>query len=193
MIETLGLVLAATGLIVAAQVISKKTALPAAALLTLAGLAVSASALPDIVLDPEVVLTLVIPPLLYSAALNSSLIAIRRNVWTILSLSVALVVATAALVGVGMWLLVPGITLAAGMALGAAVAPPDPVAALAVGRRAAATLSRQTRGESFFLQASARASPPVFCGLRAPRLRQDADASKFAIAGLFLNRSYQVV
>ncbi len=135
-IETLGLVLAATGLIVAAQVISKKTALPAAALLTLAGLAVSASALPDIVLDPEVVLTLVIPPLLYSAALNSSLIAIRRNVWTILSLSVALVVATAALVGVGMWLLVPGITLAAGMALGAAVAPPDPVAALAVGRRA---------------------------------------------------------
>ena len=136
MIETLGLVLAATGLIVAAQVISKKTALPAAALLTLAGLAVSASALPDIVLDPEVVLTLVIPPLLYSAALNSSLIAIRRNVWTILSLSVALVVATAALVGVGMWLLVPGITLAAGMALGAAVAPPDPVAALAVGRRA---------------------------------------------------------
>ncbi|MSX08967.1 MAG: sodium:proton antiporter, partial [Actinobacteria bacterium] len=58
MIETLGLVLAATGLIVAAQVISKKTALPAAALLTLAGLAVSASALPDIVLDPEIVLTL---------------------------------------------------------------------------------------------------------------------------------------
>lgn len=111
MIETLGLVLAATGLIVAAQVISKKTTLPAAALLTLAGLAVSASALPDIVLDPEVVLTLVIPPLLYSAALNSSLIAIRRNVWTILSLSVALVVATAALVGVGLWLLVPGITL----------------------------------------------------------------------------------
>lgn len=130
------MVLAATGLIVAAQVISKKTTLPAAALLTLAGLAVSASALPDIVLDPEVVLTLVIPPLLYSAALNSSLIAIRRNVWTILSLSVALVVATAALVGVGLWLLVPGITLAAGMALGAAVAPPDPVAALAVGRRA---------------------------------------------------------
>lgn len=135
-VEAVGLALVAVAIIVTAQVISKKTTLPAAALLTVAGLAVSASPLPDVVLDPEVVLTLVIPPLLYSAALNSSLIAIRRNIWPILSLSVALVVATAALVGVSMSLLVPGITLAAGMALGAAVAPPDPVAALAVGRRA---------------------------------------------------------
>lgn len=136
MLSILGLVLAATALIVLAQVVSEKSSIPAAALLTVAGLAVSTSSLPDIVLDPELVLTLVIPPLLYSAALNSSLVAIRRNVWTILSLSVALVVVTASIVGVGLALLIPGATLAAGMALGAAVAPPDPVAALAVGRRA---------------------------------------------------------
>ncbi|WP_080734074.1 Na+/H+ antiporter [Rhodococcoides fascians] len=135
-LSILGLVLAATALIVLAQVVSEKSSIPAAALLTVAGLAVSTSSLPDIVLDPELVLTLVIPPLLYSAALNSSLVAIRRNVWTILSLSVALVVVTASIVGVGLALLIPGATLAAGMALGAAVAPPDPVAALAVGRRA---------------------------------------------------------
>lgn len=136
MLSILGLVLAATALIVLAQVLSQKSSIPAAALLTLAGLAVSTSSLPDIVLDPDLVLTLVIPPLLYSAALNSSLVAIRRNVWTILSLSVALVVVTASAVGVGIALLIPGASLAAGMALGAAVAPPDPVAALAVGRRA---------------------------------------------------------
>ena len=47
-----------------------------------------------------------------------------------------LVLATALLVGIGLSLLVPGITLAAGIALGGAVAPPDPVAALSVGRRA---------------------------------------------------------
>ncbi|WP_072803562.1 Na+/H+ antiporter [Rhodococcoides yunnanense] len=135
-LSILGLVLAGTALIVAAQVVSAKTAIPAAVLLTLAGLAVSASSLPDIVLDPDAVLTLVIPPLLYSAALKSSLLAIRKNVWTILSLSVALVGATATVVGVGMALWVPGVTLAAGLALGAAVAPPDPVAALAVGRTA---------------------------------------------------------
>jgi monovalent cation/hydrogen antiporter len=136
MLSGLGLVLAAVALIVAAQVLSKKTSIPSAALLTLAGLGVSATPLPDIVLDPDVILTLVIPPLLYSAALNSSLVAIRKNALTILSLSVGLVVATAAAVGTGLNLLVPGVTLAAGLALGAAVAPPDPVAALAVGRQA---------------------------------------------------------
>lgn len=136
MLSGLGLVLAAVALIVAAQVLSKKTTIPSAALLTLAGLGVSATPLPDIVLDPDVVLTLVIPPLLYSAALNSSLVAIRKNALTILSLSVGLVIATASIVGVGLYLLIPTVTLAAGMALGAAVAPPDPVAALAVGRRA---------------------------------------------------------
>lgn len=39
------------------------------------------------------------------------------------------------LIGIGVSLFVAGATLAAGMALGAAVAPPDPVAALAVGRK----------------------------------------------------------
>jgi CPA1 family monovalent cation:H+ antiporter len=81
------------------------------------------------------VLTVVLPPLLYSAALDSSLLDIRRNLRTVVSLSVVLVLVTAVLVGVGFWLAVPGASLAAGIALGAAVAPPDPVAALAVGRR----------------------------------------------------------
>jgi CPA1 family monovalent cation:H+ antiporter len=45
------------------------------------------------------------------------------------------VLATALAVDVGIDLLVPGVGLAAGAALGAAVAPPDPVAALAVGSR----------------------------------------------------------
>jgi monovalent cation/hydrogen antiporter len=46
------------------------------------------------------------------------------------------VLATALLIGIGFALFVAGATLAAGIALGAAVAPPDPVAALAVGRKA---------------------------------------------------------
>lgn len=52
------------------------------------------------------------------------------------SLSVLLVLLTARVVGAAMALLVPGVTLAAGIPLGAAVAPPDRVAALAVGRQA---------------------------------------------------------
>ncbi|MGY1592157.1 Na+/H+ antiporter [Geodermatophilus sp. SYSU D00708] len=129
------LVLAAVAVIVAVRWLGDRTGLPSAALLTLAGIAYAYLPGPNLTLDPEVVLTLVLPPLLYSAALDSSLTAIRRNLRTVVSLSVLLVLVTAVAIGVGFALFVAGATLAAGMALGAAVAPPDPVAALAVGRK----------------------------------------------------------
>src|SRR6185503_13588835 len=47
-----------------------------------------------------------------------------------------LVLATAVVTGIGMDLFVPGVGLAAGVALGAALSPTDPLAALAVGGRA---------------------------------------------------------
>ena len=84
---------------------------------------------------PDIILTFVLPPLLYSAALDSSLLAIRRNLRTVVSLSVVLVLLTALVIGFGFAWFVAGATLAAGIAVGAAVAPPDPVAALAVGRK----------------------------------------------------------
>jgi monovalent cation/hydrogen antiporter len=130
------LVLGAVAIIVAARWVANRTGLPAAALLTLVGILYAVLPGPNITLDPELVLTLILPPLLYSAALDASLGAIRRNLRTVVSLSVLLVLATALLIGVGFALFVAGATLAAGIALGAAVAPPDPVAALAVGRRA---------------------------------------------------------
>jgi CPA1 family monovalent cation:H+ antiporter len=131
---TLLFVLAAVGLVVVLHWVAEKSKLPAAALMTLAGIAYAFLPGPNVPLDPHLVLTLLIPPLLYSAALDSSLVAIRQNLRTVVSLSVALVLATALVVGVGFELFVAGATLAAGVALGAAIAPPDPVAALAVGR-----------------------------------------------------------
>jgi monovalent cation/hydrogen antiporter len=83
---------------------------------------------PNLHLEPEVVLVAVIPPLLYSAARRSSLLAIRANWRPITSLSVVLVLITAFAVGALVSMVVPGLTLAAGLVLGAAVAPPDPVA-----------------------------------------------------------------
>jgi monovalent cation/hydrogen antiporter len=130
------LVLAAVAAIVVVRWVADRTGLPAAALLTLVGIGYAYLPGPNIGLDPELVLTLVLPPLLYRAALDSSLMAIRRNLRTVVSLSVLLVLATALVIGAGFALFVAGATLAAGIALGAAVAPPDPVAALAVGRRA---------------------------------------------------------
>ncbi|SFT51516.1 sodium/proton antiporter, CPA1 family [Geodermatophilus amargosae] len=129
------LVLAAVAVIVAARWLAGRTGLPAAALLTVAGLVYGLLPGPNLTLDPDIVLSVLLPPLLYSAALDSSLIAIRANIRTVVSLSVLLVLVTALVIGAGFALWVPGATLAAGIALGAAVAPPDPVAALAIGRR----------------------------------------------------------
>ncbi len=129
-------VLCAVAVIVAVRWIAAKTGLPSAALLTIIGILYTKLPGPNVELDPHLILTVVIPPLLYNAALNSSLLDLRRNLRTVISLSVLLVLATALLVGVGFGLWVTGATLAAGVALGAAIAPPDPVAALAVGRKA---------------------------------------------------------
>ncbi|WP_328464716.1 Na+/H+ antiporter [Actinoplanes sp. NBC_00393] len=134
--EILFFVLGAVAVIVAVRWVTEKTGLPAAVLLTLIGIIYAYLPGPNVELEPEWILTFVLPPLLYNAALDSSLLDIRRNMRTVISLSVALVLVTALLIGVGFSLWVAGATLAAGVALGAAVAPPDPVAALAVGRKA---------------------------------------------------------
>ena len=134
--EILLFILAAAAIIVATRWLARRTGLPSAALLTIIGIVYALLPGPNIHLNPDLILTFVIPPLLYNAALDSSLLDIRHNMRTVISLSVLLVLATALLVGVGFHLWVAGATLAAGVALGAAIAPPDPVAALAVGRRA---------------------------------------------------------
>jgi CPA1 family monovalent cation:H+ antiporter len=133
---TLLFILACVAVVVAIRWIAERTGLPAAALLTLIGIGYALLPGPNIALDPKLILTFVLPPLLYNAALDSSLIDIRRNLRTVISLSVVLVLVTALLIGLGFALFVTGATLAAGVALGAAVAPPDPVAAIAVGKKA---------------------------------------------------------
>ena len=54
------------------------------------------------------ILTFVIPPLIYSAALKSSLLAIRKDLRVVISLSIGLVLATALVVGGALTCLSPG-------------------------------------------------------------------------------------
>ncbi|TDV57156.1 CPA1 family monovalent cation:H+ antiporter [Actinophytocola oryzae] len=112
---------------------------------------------PDYHLEPEVVLVGLLPPLLYSAAVQTSLVDFRKLRGPIASLSVALVVFTTFGVGLVTWAVVPGLPLAAGIALGAVVAPPDAVAASAVARRVGMPrkLVRLLEGESLFNDAAA--------------------------------------
>jgi monovalent cation/hydrogen antiporter len=136
MLGQVGFGLATIAVVIFARLIADRLHVPVTIVLTVFGLIYAALPLPSVHLEPELVLFLLIPPLLYSAALRSSLVAIRSDWRPITSLSVVLVLLTAFAVGLAVSLVVPRITLAAGLVLGAAVAPPDPVAALSIGRRA---------------------------------------------------------
>jgi CPA1 family monovalent cation:H+ antiporter len=89
----------------------------------------------DIHLTPDLVLIGLLPPLLYAAAIRTSLVDFKTNRRAIALLSVGLVVFSTVAVGLVSWWIVPGISIAAGFALGAVVAPPDAVAATTVARR----------------------------------------------------------
>jgi Na+/H+ antiporter len=120
----------------AVSAVARRSGISPPLLLVVVGLVLSyVPGIPDYELDPDLILLFVLPPLLYSAALNSSYLRIRDNILPISSLAVGLVLATTAGVGVVASWLVPGLPLAAALALGAIVAPPDAVAATAVGRR----------------------------------------------------------
>ncbi|MGD9527372.1 Na+/H+ antiporter [Pseudonocardia sp.] len=136
MIGQLWFVLGMLAVVVLARGLGERLGVPFTILLTLAGLVYAVLPGPKLELEPEIVLVLVLPPLLYSTARRSSLLGMRANLRPIVSLSVLLVLVTAFAVGALVALVVPGMPLAVAILLGAAVAPPDPVAALSVGRRA---------------------------------------------------------
>ncbi|RKS71350.1 CPA1 family monovalent cation:H+ antiporter [Motilibacter peucedani] len=105
-------------------------------LLVLVGLVASVvPGIPDYTLDPELVLTFFLPPLLYAASVQTSLPSLRDNARSIGLLAVGLVLFTALVVAVVAHAMVDGLPWGAAVALGAIVAPPDAVAATAVARR----------------------------------------------------------
>ena len=118
--------------------LARRLGVPPPFLLVVAGLAASAvPGVPEIELDPHLVPVLVLPPLLYSAALSTAYADFSANLRPIGLLSVGLVLVTTATVGLVAHAVVPDLPLAAALALGAVVAPPDAVAATAVARRLA--------------------------------------------------------
>ncbi len=115
---------------------ARRRGLSSPLLLVVVGLA--ASLLPGlrtVQLDPQLVLFAVLPPLLYSAALESSYSGLRNNLRPIGLLAVVLPLVTTAVVAWVAWLVLPQLPFTAALVLGAVVAPPDAVSATAVGRR----------------------------------------------------------
>src|SRR4051795_3214049 len=90
---------------------------------------------PEVHLSSEVVLVGLLPPLLYSTALQTSLVDFNHNRRPILLLSIGLVAFTTVGVALVVHAFIPGVNWASAFALGAIVAPPDAVAATSIARQ----------------------------------------------------------
>lgn len=85
-------------------------------------------------LAPEVILTVVLPPLLYSATVDFSFQSFIKRFVSIANLGVILVLVTTVVVAAVAVQVVPGLALPSALVLGAVVSPPDAVTAVAIGR-----------------------------------------------------------
>ncbi|WP_228375061.1 cation:proton antiporter [Demequina iriomotensis] len=127
--EVLLIAVVAVIAIVAIHSIAPRVGVAAPLLLVSLGVVVSLiPGMPEIEVESEFILLGIIPPLLYSAAVNLPSTEFRRDFRAISSLSVVLVLLSAVLMGLFFMALIPGIGLALGIALGAVVSPTDAVA-----------------------------------------------------------------
>jgi Na+/H+ antiporter len=112
--------------------------------------------IPTVELEPDLVLVLFLPPLLYSAAFFSDLRALRYDLRAISVTSIGLVLLTMTVVAV-LGHEVIGLSWAMAFALGAIVSPTDPVAATAIMRRIGAPrrIVNFVEGESLVNDAAA--------------------------------------
>jgi monovalent cation/hydrogen antiporter len=134
--ETELLLLALVVAVAALSVLARAVGLPYPILLVLGGLVIGfLPGLPDVELPPELVLVLFLPPLLYYAAFFSSPRELRADARAISLLAIGLVLATMGVVAATAHALIGGLPWAVAFALGAIVAPTDPLAATAIARR----------------------------------------------------------
>ncbi|MDP4129582.1 MAG: Na+/H+ antiporter [Bacteroidota bacterium] len=131
--ENLLLVLSLLFAVSMLTILSKKLKIPYPIFLVVAGLLIGfIPGIPDVVLEPDFVFLIFLPPLLYSAAWNTSWKDFwdqRRNI-SLLAFGLVIFTSTAiAFLSHGM---IPGFSLAMGFLLGGIISPPDAVAATSV-------------------------------------------------------------
>jgi CPA1 family monovalent cation:H+ antiporter len=121
--------------IAAAAWLGPRVRIAAPLILVLVGFAVSAwPATPIFIIDPELILLGILPPLLFSAAVSLPTTEFRRDFAAISGLAVLLVVITSFIIGWILSRLIPGLDFAAGLAIGAILSPTDAVATSIVKR-----------------------------------------------------------
>src|SRR4051812_43266943 len=113
--------------------------------------------LPQIALDPELVLVIFLPPLLYSSAFFANLSDLRANLRVITLQSIGLVLVTVVAVAVVAHALIDDLSWPVAFVLGAIVGPTDPVAGTQILRRLGAPRRQVSvlEGESLVNDATA--------------------------------------
>ncbi|NVJ24252.1 Na+/H+ antiporter [Myxococcus sp. AM011] len=150
----IAMLLAGAGL----TVLSRRIGTPYPAMVALAGAGLAlVPGTPTLDLDPELALTLFVAPVLLDAAFDASPRDLRANWRAVTGLAIGAVGLTILVVSVVARLLVPDMSWAVAIALGAIVAPPDAAAATAVLKqlRPPHQLLVILEGESLFNDASA--------------------------------------
>jgi monovalent cation/hydrogen antiporter len=135
-VEHLDVALAAVlAAIAVLNALASRVGIPYPIVLVLGGLAVGiVPGLPEVELEPDLVLVVFLPPLLYVAAYLSDVHALREYARALSVSSIGLVLVTMTLVAVAGYLVLD-LTWPMAFALGAIVSPTDPVAATAIMRR----------------------------------------------------------
>ena len=131
------LIIAVAGLlaIAGATQISDRVRVAPALLLLTGGVVVGfLPVVPAIEVGPEIILEGVLPPLLYATAVGISTINFRRELASVAVLAVLLVGLSAAVIGGVLTLVVPSLSLAWAIAMGAVLSPTDAVA-ISIARR----------------------------------------------------------
>jgi Na+/H+ antiporter len=138
--------------------LARRIGIPYPTLLVVGGLGLGLiPGVPHIELEPELVLLVFLPPLLFGAAVDTPARELRANLAPLVRLAVGLVVFTMIIVAVVANAVVPSLGWAAAFALGAIVAPTDALAATSVFRRTGAPRIVVTliEGEALFNDATA--------------------------------------
>jgi CPA1 family monovalent cation:H+ antiporter len=149
-----GLLVAVAGL----SALARHLSLPYPIVLVIGGAAFGfIPGVPEVKLNPDVVLVVFLPPLLYGAAFFANLGDIRANLRSNTLNAVGLVLLTMVAVAVVAHALIPGMPWGAAFALGAIVSPTDPLAGAAIMRRLGVPrrLVSMTEAEGLFNDATA--------------------------------------
>ncbi len=131
--ENYSIVLFILASMIGLSAIAGRIKIPYPILLVSAGIAFGfIPGMPAIVLNPEIVFLIFLPPLLYDAAFNISFKQLRNNIATITTLAIPLVFLTTTAVAVCIYYLIPQMTWPIAFVLGAILSPPDAVAATGI-------------------------------------------------------------